>query len=141
MATYSLGSFTFINLEGIDTPRGAPETVRQASAIIQRPGVNGTGFITTGKKGRPFRMRSLVDVTSVANAQTLIVSYEAAVNAASLVLIHASTNYALTPVFNKYWVLDVQSGWRAAGASVGGLNAGLFIVEANWVLIPVYVGS
>lgn len=139
MALYKLGDFTFVNLTGLSMPGGAPETVRQTAVPVQRPGVAGTGFITTAIKGRPFQMRSIVDTTSVALAQQGIRAYEESVNDSLLELYHANTNYNLPPVYNKYWVLDVSAGWRKASVVVGGLTGGSVLVEAVWTLIPVYV--
>ncbi len=140
MTTYSVGSFNFISLSGVDTPNGAPETVRQVAAPIQRPGVAGTGFIQLGIKAtRPFRMRSFVDVADVSTAQTLIKSYENAINVELLKIVHANTDYSATPVFNQYWPMDVQAGWRRVAAAVGGLAGGVIVVEAFWTFLPVYL--
>ena len=133
MALYKLGPFVFINL------KGTPETVRQTVVPVQRPGVAGTGFISTGKKGRPFQLQSLVDVMTVPLAQQAIVLYERAVNSELLELYHANTNYNAPPIYNKFWVLDVAADWRKASATVGGITGGTVIVEAVWTLIPVYV--
>lgn len=132
MANFSLGIFSFVNLEGIGLPNGAPETVRQTAMAVQRPGVPGTGWIQTAIKGRPFQMRSFVDVASSAAAQILIVNYEAVANTGLLKLIHAGTDYSATPVRNKYWVMDVQAGWRRTSVSTGYP----VVVEAVWTLVP-----
>jgi hypothetical protein len=137
MATYSLGEFTFINFESLQ--RGGPEIVRETSVPIQRPGVAGTGFIQTGVKGRPFQMRSIVDVVTRADAIALTALYEQALSKELLRIIHADADYSATPIFNLYWPWDVQHSWRKVSSAVGGLNGGTHIVEAIWTLIPVFV--
>jgi hypothetical protein len=139
MSTHSLGAFTFFNLENTAVRGGAPETVRRTATPIQRPGTNGTGFVTTGIKGRPFQMRSVVDVTTQAGAVVLIKNYELAVNKELVVMIHAGADYSATPVFCQYWIMEVTAGWRRVSCATGGLNGGNYFVEAFWTLIPVLV--
>lgn len=139
MSTHSLGAFTFFNFENTALRRGAPEIVRRTAVPIQRPGTDGTGFVTTGIKGRPFQMRSIVDVATKAAAINLIKEYENAVNKELVIAIHSGADYSATPVFCQYWILDVAAGWRRVSCATGGLVGGNYLVEAFWTLIPVRV--
>ena len=138
-APYMIGDFEFVSLKGMSSNGGPPETVRRTASPVQRPGTAGTGFVTTGVKGRPFAMASMVDVISKSVAQALCVAYEAAVNDELVEVIHAGANYNDEPTSNKYWILDVSASWRRVSTSLGGTCSGPYVVEAVWTLIPVYV--
>ena len=139
MAIHSIGPFNFITLDG-GGPGGPPQIARERSMLVQRPGVNGTGVIQLGTKGRPFQMRSVVDTTSVAAGHDLQALYAAACNDALYAIISNGVNYA-TAYNTWYVVLDVEPlGVRRIGASVGGLSVPSFaVVLAGWTLLPVYV--
>ena len=116
------------------------ETVYQHTALIQRPGVDGTGMIQLGLKGDEFQLSSFVDVDTFANAQTLRLNYKSLCGASPQVLICAGTNY-YNPLGHKFLVINVQSEAARIGKSTGGLVGGAQArVDAIWTLIPVYVG-
>lgn len=140
MAVHSIGAFNFITLDGTAGPGAPPQIAREQSMLTQRPGVDGTGILQLGSKGRPFQMVSVVDATSVAAGHTLQSLYAAICNDALYTVIANDVNYA-TAYNTQYVVLDVEPlGVRRVGAAVGGLSSpSLAVVAALWTLLPVYV--
>jgi hypothetical protein len=139
MANNSLGSLNFISLLSSE-PGGMPLTIQQQIAIVQRPGVAGTGFIQLGIKGRPFQMQSTVDVDTFANATALGVAYQSTTKDSALVLTWAAINF-YTAYNNKYFIVDCdQIQVIRLSVSRGGLvgSGALAVVKAMWTLCPVY---
>ena len=141
MAANSLGSFNFVRLSSPNNRRAdGVETVYQHTELIQRPGVDGTGFMQVGLKGDPFQLASFVDVDTFANAQVLKMNYKSLVGYSPVILIVAGLNY-YNPYGHKFEVIEVKAEAYATGAQVGGLtNGGLAAVEATWTLVAVYTG-
>lgn len=138
---YSLGTFDFIVLENLAGGRGgAPELTQRHLDIVQRPGVQGTGFIDLARKGTPFQMRSLVDVASEADAQALVENYYLAVGGDKLEIVWRDNNYYSDHGI-MFEVLRVEAPRSQIMTTIiGGLNVtnggtGV-IVEAIWTLCP-----
>ena len=139
MANNSLGSFDFISLLSSE-PGGMPLVIQEQVALVQRPGVAGTGFIKLGVKGRPFQMRSRVDVDTFANATALGVAYQSANKNSALVVTWAGINF-FTAYDNKYFIVDVeQIQVLRMSVTRGGLvgSGAAAVVTAVWTLCPVY---
>jgi len=137
-ASNSLGSFEFITLTS-SAPDGAPLVMQNEISPVQRPGVDGTAFIKTGLKGKPFQMRSFVDVDTFANAVALGVSYQTLARNEAYELVWCDVNYS-TACSTRYFVLDVSPPKvRRCNSAVGGLVSNpAAVVEAIWTLIPVH---
>lgn len=137
MATNSLGGFNFISLE-TELRGGTPPVLQLEAAPVQRAGVDDTGIITKGKKGKPFRMRSVVDVADISAGNALAASYQTALRTGAWVLVFQGINYSTT-FATRYFVLSVeQTTVRRLSTSVGGLTpGGLAVVGAVWTLQPV----
>lgn len=138
MADNSLGSFDFITLTS-SAPDGAPLVMQNEIATVQRPGVDGTAFIKTGLKGKPFQMRSFVDVDTFANAVTGANLYQSVARDEAYVLVWCGINYSTT--FNtRYFVIDVSPPKvRRCNSAVGGLVSNpQAVIEAIWTLVPVH---
>lgn len=139
---FSLGQFDFITLENLAAGGrgGAPELPQTLLEIVQRAGVNGTAYINLAKKGMPFQVRSLVDVASEDDAQTLIAAYYDAVGGDKLPLVWRDNNY-YTNHQVMFEVLRVEAPrMQVMGTIVGGLNVAPgdvgVVVEAIWTLNP-----
>src|SRR5262245_38996888 len=95
---YMLDSLEFINLEGLALRNSPPETVAATAVPVQRPGVDGTGFITTGTKADgEFQMRSVADFTTQALAEVACLTYRSKKNVGLFQIVHAGTNYYSDP--------------------------------------------
>lgn len=130
--TNKIGPFSFVSLSG------PPQTPHERSDVIQRPGVNGTGFVKTGKKGEPFDVETRVDVADWATANAVAADYKRIVNAGTYDVIFAGVNYSSAGV--KFVVNDVQiTSIKKMAKSAGGLNAGLAVITARWRLFSVIV--
>lgn len=66
---FKIGSHTFLSIDGV------PPVRQQEGQIVVRPGVNGSAFWLTGKRGQPFTVRTRVDCTSKAAAMAKRVEY------------------------------------------------------------------
>lgn len=145
MATFSLGTssgtFQFITLESLSGRGGAPQLPQTHTEIVQRPGVTGTGFVDMASKGDVFQMRSVVDVSTESEAQTLLAAYRSHVGKTLLSMIWRDVDYAT--VHNvKYVPVGITDDRLQVMANItGGLfvNDGYpgIIVEAIWHLVPV----
>lgn len=122
---YKIGSFQFVSLDGeIALPYQHAET-------IQRPGVDGTGFIQTGKFGDEFELTTGVDVSTYANALILETSYKSICNSQIVNLIRNGYSYGAIQI--GFVVRDVKvQRIQQLRQSVGGLVAGLAWVNARW---------
>lgn len=127
----------FISLSRVDDPRGGPLIVREQCQLINRPGVDGTAVLLTGKRSDPFQMRSLIDILSLAVLPAALKAYTELIGKA--VEIHwQGVDYA-NDHDTKYMVLDVvvsRSGKLLARS--GGLvpNSTAYL-ELLWTLQPV----
>lgn len=141
MATFSLGPFTFKVLESVSGRGGAPTLPQVHTEIVQRPGVEGTAFIDLASKGDVFQMRSLIDVTSEANAMALISAYRAVVGNQKLAMVWRDNDYDATHGVKFVAVGVTDDRIQVMSCITGGLNvtAGQsgFIVEVIWHLVPV----
>lgn len=128
---HSIGEYQFVSLR--EVPVG---TARQLD-ILERPAVDGSGVRRTGRRGRPMTLRSLVDASSFADAESLLQAYRELIGADPVALVWNG----IPSVQNGYLVvvLDVVPvGCRAMVASVGGLTGGgLGQLEVDWAVLPV----
>lgn len=128
----SLGSFTFRTLDTGGARAAAPELFHQRVAVIQRPGEAGSILRLLGIKGRPFQMRSFVDVANIATAVALHTSYQAAPGSGLLNLVWRDIDYDTVGV--RFHVLEVRmSSLVPLRVSTSGAAAGL---ECAWTLLP-----
>lgn len=137
--TFSLGPFNFFTFHRAENPAAPPLRMTERGMIVQRPGVDDTGVIRHGEKGRPFTMLSQADVLTHSAGQTLAELYEAAVLLATYPLVWADVDYE-SSFQTRYVILEVEAASiRRVGAIVGGLNgaSGNTVVVANWLLLPV----
>ena len=106
--------------------------------IIQRPGVDGTGFLKTGKKGEEFELTSTVDLPDKYVAHAVGASYHTLEHQDVYDITFSDVSYSsagVAFVVRKVTIVEVRNLHR----SVGGLNAGLAWLVARWKLIPVIV--
>lgn len=143
MATYSIDVFDFLHLESVSGRGGAPILPQTHQEIIQRPGVDGTGFVTLGSKGMPFLMRSRIDVQTEIEAQALIYNYRQIAGTRLVSLVWRDVDFLSTHgvQFNVLGVTDDTI--QVMACLTGGLyvpdgNPG-YIVEVTWHLIAVAV--
>lgn len=127
-----IGPYPFIRLDG------APLLPREESIAITRPGVPGTGFMKTAKRGKLFTLKSTVDVLDWATAQTTNDAYHSLANSSLVDVIFGGVNYGTLSI--RFNVVDVEVvEIRRLTNTVGGLVAGEAVVVANWQLIGVKV--
>lgn len=136
MSVNSLGSFVFIRMD-CATRDGLPGLIRKQTSIVQRPGVPGTGVIDLASRGDPFQMETVVDVDSLALAETLRSNYEASIVADKYILTRADIDYEEEHGV-RYVVLDVPNvSISPLATAVGGTTAGNHLVRAVWILLPI----
>lgn len=138
-AANSLDSFGFICLNAMGRRGGVPPIMQQQIGVVQRPGVDGTGFIRLGSKGQPFQAVSVVDVDTFANAVALAASYQSLARDEAYELVWCGVNFS-TAHGTRYFVVDVQPPVvERCSVSSGGLaSGGQATVEAVWTLVPVH---
>lgn len=130
MKLNAIGPYQFISLASV--PRGAARQVE----VTERPGVDGSGVVRTGRRGRPLQLASTVDVASQAVALELSLAYRELIGADPVELIW--NNAFFTAAGYAFLVLDVEAqDCRQLAASVGGLNQGLGLLIAQWTLLPI----
>lgn len=134
MGVYSIGAHQFLTLDGV------PPVRQQEPALVVRPGVDGVSAVYTGKRGRPFALRSRVDCSTKAAALAKRVEYSQLVGAGKQKLIwgdhHVETD---DPDGPQVLVLRVET--LACGellTSSGGLNppSGAYL-DCAWDLVLV----
>lgn len=127
----AIGEFYFLRLEGV------PITLRREGVPVVRPGVDGVAFYRTGYRGRPFQLRSTVDVWNGADGALALANYQAAILSAPLPLVYG--NQFFDEFGCRYVVMDVEPvELREVLGAVGGLNPpSTAIVSAVWTLFPV----
>lgn len=137
MAYSFVGPYGFITLHRTDDPRGGPLLPREQCEPINRPGVDGTAILRTGRRSEPFQMRSFVDVASLAVVPTATQAYQSLIGTIVNV-IWQDTDFAATYGV-KFAVLDcvvARSGrlLARAGGAVAGSTA---YMDLTWTLQPV----
>lgn len=137
MSTHSLGTFYFIRMDADGQPNGCPPILQKQTAIVTRPGVPGTGVIDMATRGKPFQMRTIVDLSTQLAAEQMRDSYRQQICQDKLNIVRAGIDYG--SVFQtEYVVLDVQQAALTRHANaVGGINGGNWLLLCNWVLLPV----
>lgn len=123
-----IGTFDFQALEGHPIPpTGQP-------LVIARPGVGGVGIWRTGVRGRPFQMRSRVDMPDLAMAEEMAGQYTTLVEQDPVVLEQDDIEFDY-----KVVVLGVaRIACHVLVMSVGGINPpGRAWLEAEWQLIAI----
>ncbi len=128
----SIGSFAFIALYGQPAP-----PVEQFDRPMVRAGVDGVGLWKTGRRGRVFAMRSVVDTASLTAAGALWQGYRNSIGADPVALIHNGRDYG-----GEGWlvaVMDVrQLKAQQVVTPVGGLNPpSLGKLTCEWDLIAI----
>ena len=128
---YSIGKFEFLALYG------RPDVLRQQIEIAVRPGVDGVAIWKTGRRGKPFTLRSAVDANSIGHAQQLFYQYAQLIGADPVPLVFADMASVNDDVLVA--VLDVRPiTIRAIAGGVGGLNGPSYgWCECDWDLVPV----
>lgn len=132
-----VGPYGFLTLHRTDDPRGGPLVPREQCEVINRPGVNGTAVLRTGKRSEPFTMRSFVDVASLAIVPTAVQSYQSLIGTVVNV-IWQDTDYQATYGV-RFAVLDCvcQSSRRVLARAGGAVAGSTAVVEILWTLQPV----
>jgi hypothetical protein len=127
----AIGDYEFVRLEG------NPEPPRENVAVVARPGVAGVGVWLTGRRGRPFTLRSFVDTAAAADVPSLFFQYQDLIGSDPVPLVLSGVEYSGEGWFVA--VLDVrQARATALLGAVGGLNPpsrGWLVAE--WDLIAV----
>lgn len=129
---FQIGPFQFFSLSE------PPQTPSEMADLIQRPGVNGTGFVKTGKKGEEFSLRSKVDLADKHLAHAVGASYHSLEHAGTYDITFSDVSYSsagVAFVVRKVSVVEIINLRQATG----GLNNGLAWLVADWRLIPIIV--
>lgn len=131
---YKIGEHEFKFLSG------PPEKPVQQCEPIMRPGVRGVGVYRLGVRGRPFYLRSEVDLDDKADALEKLDEYQASIAKDPVNVIWADKD-AETDRHFKVIVLDVQLAGvpMSYPTCVGGINVadgqpGVWLV-CDWTLI------
>lgn len=139
MSLYSLGDFSFVTFHNVADMAGPPQIVQGEVETVERKGVDGTGILRTGSRGKPFQMRSGVDGPTRAGADQTQDLYAQMIGKKRYDMVWADISYTDTHS-TKYVVLDVQTiKIKRLSVKTGGLDLNLsgFWVEAIWTLLPV----
>ena len=129
----SIGEYVFIGLHG------NPDPPKEAVEIMERPGVDGIGVWRLGRWGKPFFMRSQVDVASMAAAAVLLGRYRDMIGQDPVSMIQDNVDSAACGFLVV--VEDVrQERCHAIENSTGGINPpSLAWLEAGWRLRAVAI--
>lgn len=129
---FQIGPFQFFSLSE------PPQTPSEMADIIQRPGVAGTGFMKTGKKGEPFELTSSVDLADKYVAHAVASSYHSLEHAGTYDIVHSDVSYSFAGV--AVVVMSVRTiAIKNLRTVAGGLNGGNAWLTARWKLMPVIV--
>lgn len=120
-----IGPFQFVTLDGV------PALPFEHADTIERPGVNGTGFVKTGNRGEEFEITTGVDVPTWADALVAEDAYRQIANAGTFNIIKCGVGYASIGVKFVVRSVNVTEKFKVAN-SAGGMVAGLAYVRARW---------
>lgn len=143
MAANQLGEFEFVAFHHPQDHGAPPLLALRQGELVQRAGVDGSYVQRLGVKGRPFQMRSGVDVLSLSAGTDLLRDYMESASSDPLDLIWASVDY-FSRYRTRYIVLDVEPGRvRKVTGAAGGLlaGAGTAWVDALWTLVPIRIAG
>lgn len=124
-----IADFPFLSLQG------APIWPVEQLKIIQRVGVDGTAFLRTGKRGRPFSVTSQVDCFDAEHGLVLLRQYQALIGASPVLYMQGGVVYADYNLWVE--VLDVQQQALVAlaNSSGGWYPPSRAMLTARWDLI------
>lgn len=127
----SIGQYEFLALHG------NPEGPREMLEVLSRAGVDGLAFWRTGVRGRPFTLRSSVDLVSLAEAHYCFSLYQQLVGENIVPLVWGGI--AFTGYGWQVKVLDVRLvSARAVIGVVGGMSPPSYgWLVADWELVAV----
>lgn len=133
VTTNSIGNFSFIAL------LGDPMPPREQLEVAARAAVEGVTVTRTGKRGVPFRLRSMVDQESYTAARATYLQYVDLIRDNPQSLIQGGIDS--TSQQYKVQVLDVRAVRIGPLKSpVGGLNSpSLGWLECDWDLIAILI--
>jgi len=123
VAANRLGSEDFIRISGgVDVPG-------ERTQEISRPRVDGVALRKVGKRGRPFSMRSVVDVLTAGATADAADAYAKMMG--TIVSLYDGLGNQWTELAVRDVVVDTPRRMRNG---VGGVNGGSYIVRATWTL-------
>jgi len=130
-----IGNLLFLTLLG-----GVERPSQQVGDLIARPGVDGLGIWRTGIRGRPFQLRSMVDVPDLAAGRMFFAAYRLLMGGALQILIQDGYNFFAAEGFNVA-VLDVQlQQLKTIKTAVGGFNPPSNAkLVCEWTLVAVAI--
>ena len=129
-----IGAFGFVSLRNITESNGPPEQLTGKAVSITRPGVDGVGVRRQGINPTPFVMESGRDVTSFAEARSLLSSYDTAARIEPLKMWYGGVYWGRFAVLSvKLVSLVAVSG--GAGGFYG--SSGKAYLTVQWELVPV----
>ncbi len=120
-----IGLFQFVTLDGV------PVLPFEHADAIERPGVDGTGFVKTGIRGEEFELTTGVDVVNWASALAAENAYRQIANNAIYNIVKGGISYSTLGVGFVIRSVTVTEKFKIANA-VGGLYAGSAYVRARW---------
>lgn len=130
MANDSIGPYAFLGLYG------APVWPLEQTAVIQRVGVDGSAFLYTGRRSRPFQLESIVDAANMEQAAAGILAYQTLPGSGPVALVQGGVAWSEADLWVV--VLDVQARAIKAALVDGGINPpSLAILEATWTLLGI----
>lgn len=134
MAAYQIGEFEFLSLT-------FPELFKERPIVMDRPGVEGSAVWLTGRRGKPFTVRSTTDCQDLTDATLLLREYRDSIGGDP---IDAGWNgLSITNDEEKLIVVDVRPVpgriFRMAGATPGLRPPSLAWLECDWDLLLVKV--
>jgi len=128
-----IGPFYFLSLSG------QIEGLKAELEVLARPGVAGVGLWNTGRRGRPYTVRSEVDAQDEGQARDMYGAYTQLIGADPVPIVWL--NLALGYEGYLVAVLDVRLlDIRRLGGATPGLNppsAGFIACEWDLIAIPV----
>lgn len=132
LPVFQIGPFRMFSLSA------PPQTPSEMAEVIQRPGVDGTGFMRTGRKGEEFELTSSIDVADKYTAHAIAAGYHSLENQAIYNIIYSDVDYSIAGVGFVVRKVSVDR-INLLRRSVGGVNAGLAFLTARWRLMPVII--
>lgn len=132
LTTNKIGDFEFVSLRGEVIPPMATKV------IDDRPGVDGSEFVLTGTKGRPFSVVSQVDEASYQAAKTLLGLYRALIDSEPVEIVQggvSSESHGYRVAVLNVEPLRIMPIRNAVGNKLNPPSQGW--IECRWDLVAV----
>lgn len=130
----SIDVWQFVSLQGFQDPPA------QTKAVYDRPGVDGSEFLLTGTKGRPFTLISQADAESYQDAIDTFDAYKRLIDGDAVTVVQggiSSDSRGYRCVVMNVEAIDIRAIFGAVGNLLHSPSQGWII--ARWDLVAVTI--